>query len=292
MQTMVRSHGELTGEVAQRTDSELVDQVHAGLEAGEFRVAFQPIVHAQSRELDSVECLLRWQHPHYGLLFPGAFERALRDHAVAHRMSRLVLDVACRELRAQRDAGHDIPRVAINVQPSQLLDDRLITEIDRAARRYDVQPSSLELELLESEETLALVATREFTSPIRAMGVRLALDDFGTGYSSLAVLASAHVDSVKLAREFLCCQSSCEPGRTARVMRGVFGMLADLQLRTVVEGVESGEQLDWLAMHPAVYAQGYFVGRPGDGFPSREPVSRAGGNEEGEVMAARDVLCC
>ncbi|WP_166653526.1 EAL domain-containing protein [Paraburkholderia flava] len=270
MQKRVRSRGALTAtaEVAERLDAELVDEVHVGLDHGQFHVAFQPIVHAQSGALDSVECLLRWQHPHYGLLFPGAFERALSDRSVAHRMSALVLDVACRELRAQRDAGQEIPSVAINVLPSQLLDDRLRTEIDGVTRRYNIQPSSLELELVESEETLALVVTREFTAPIRDMGVRLALDDFGTGYSSLAVLASAHVDSVKLAREFLLGQSSGDPGRTARVMRGAFAMLEDFQLRTVVEGVETGEQLDWLASHTAVYAQGYFVGRPDYVFPS------------------------
>jgi EAL domain-containing protein (putative c-di-GMP-specific phosphodiesterase class I) len=181
---------------------------------------------------------------------------------------RLVLDVACRELRMQRDAGHEVlPLVAINVQPSQLLDDRIPAEIDEATRRYGVHPSSLELELVESEETLKLVVTREFTSPLRSMGVRLALDDFGTGYSSLAALAAANVDSVKLAREFL---SSRAPDRAAKVLERMFDLLGELQLRVVVEGVERGEQLDWLAAYPAVYAQGYFIGRPGYEFPSVE----------------------
>jgi EAL domain-containing protein (putative c-di-GMP-specific phosphodiesterase class I) len=277
MQKTVRSRGAQTAEVAERRDAELVDEVHLGLEHGQFHVAFQPIVHAQSGALDSVECLVRWQHPHYGLLFPGTFERALSDPSVAHRMSALVLDVACRALCTQREAGQETPSVAINVLPSQLLDDRLRTEIDRVTRRYDIPPASLELELVESEETLALVVTREFTAPIRDMGVRLSLDDFGTGYSSLAVLAAAHVDSVKLAREFLLGQSPLDAGRTARVMRSAFEMLADLQLRTVVEGVESGEQLDWLATHPTVYAQGYFVGRPGYVFPSRSHAHAAVG---------------
>lgn len=260
--------GSADADVLRHSGGPLVDQVHAGLDAGQFRVAFQPIVHARSRRLDSVECLLRWQHPRYGLLLPGAFERALDDTGVAHRVSRLVLDVACRALREQRDAGHDAPFVAINVQPSQLLDDRLKTSIDDITRRYNVDPSAFELELVESEATLKLVVTREFTAPLKALGVRLALDDFGTGYSSLAALALANVDSVKLARDFLRARSNREPARTVSVMQSAFDLFDKLQLRTVVEGVENAEQIDWLATHPNVYAQGYFIGRPGYQFPS------------------------
>jgi EAL domain-containing protein (putative c-di-GMP-specific phosphodiesterase class I) len=246
-----------------------------GLRAGEFAVAFQPIVHAQTRVLNAVECLLRWQHPEYGLLLPGAFEPALHDPAVAHEAARFVLDVACRGLRNKPHAVDAPPLVAINIQASQLLDDRLAALVAEVTGRYGVPASSFELEIVENEETLCLVATREFTAPLRAMGVRLALDDFGTGYSSLAALAGAHVDTVKLAREFLRHGSlradsrtdSCIDSRTASVLRSVIEMVDRLGMRTVVEGVESDEQMAWLAALPTVYAQGYALGKPQYDFP-------------------------
>ena len=242
-------------------------RIIAGLSAGEFAVAFQPVVHAQTGALFGVECLLRWRHPQYGLLLPGAFEFALHDPAVAYEATRFVLDVACQRLRDTLAAGGVAPLVAINIQPAQLLDDSLVQMIDEFTRRHDVPASRLELELVENEETLTLVSTREFTAPLRSLGVQLALDDFGTGYSSLATLAGAQVDAVKLAREFLHHGPLRDDSRTACVMRSVIDMLGRLGLRTVVEGVESAEQMAWLATLPGLYVQGYYIGKPIYEFP-------------------------
>lgn len=247
-------------------------RIIAGLRAGEFWVAFQPVVHAQTRALFGVECLLRWQHPQYGLLLPGAFESALHDPAVAHDATRFVLDVACQRLRDTLRAGGALPLVAINVQPCQLLDNSLVQMIEELTRRDGVPASRIELELVENEETLPLVATREFTAPLRSLGVQLALDDFGTGHSSLAMLAGAQVDAVKLAREFLCHGPLRADSRSACVVRGVIDMLERLGMRTVVEGVESAEQMAWLAALPRVYAQGYYVGKPVHEFPAPHEV--------------------
>ena len=243
-------------------------RIIAGLRAGEFMVAFQPVVHASTRALFGVECLLRWRHPRYGLLLPGAFEPALHDPAVAHEVTRFVLDVACQRLRDTRRAGGALPLVAVNVQPAQLLDDSLVQMIDEFTRRDGVPASCIELELVENEETLPLIATREFTVPLRSRGVQLALDDFGTGYASLATLAGAQVDAVKLAREFLDHGPLRADSRGACVLRSVIDMLGRLGMRTVVEGVECAEQMAWLAALPTVYAQGYYIGRPEYEFPA------------------------
>jgi EAL domain-containing protein (putative c-di-GMP-specific phosphodiesterase class I) len=243
-------------------------RVIAGLRAGEFAVAFQPVVHAQTRALFGVECLLRWRHPQYGLLLPGAFESALHDPAVAHEATRFVLDIACQRLRETARAGGALPLVAINIQPSQLLDDSLVRLIEEFTRRDGVPASRIELELLENEETLPLVATREFTAPLRSLGVQLALDDFGTGYSSLAMLAGAQVDAVKLAREFFRSGPLRAESRSTCVIRAVIDMIERLGMRAVVEGVENAEQMAWLAALPTVYAQGYYIGKPVYEFPA------------------------
>jgi EAL domain-containing protein (putative c-di-GMP-specific phosphodiesterase class I) len=237
-------------------------RVRDGLIAGEFSVAFQPIIHAQTWAVDTVECLLRWRHPQYGLLLPGAFDYAFESHEVAHEVTRFVLDTACRAISEQTRADCAPPFFAINIQPSQLLDDQLKDLIHEITGRYGIDPSILELELVESEEVLKLVVMQEFTAPLRSMGVKLSLDDFGTGYSSLATLALAHVDSVKLAREFLQSGALHPLSRTAWVVQTIIELVDKLELKMVVEGVETKEQLAWLEKYPKVYAQGYYVGRP------------------------------
>ncbi|WP_168991501.1 EAL domain-containing protein [Paraburkholderia sp. UYCP14C] len=243
-------------------------RIIAGLHAGEFTVAFQPVVHVQTRALSGVECLLRWRHPQYGLLLPGAFESALHDPAVAHEATRFVLDVAFQRLRDRLRAGGAPPLVAIKVQPCQLLDDSLVRTIDELTRRDGVLASRTELELVENEETLAVVATREFTAPLRSLGVQLALDDFGTGYSSLATLAGARVDAVKLAREFFRLGPQHADSRAACVIRGVIDIVERLGMRAVVQGVENAAQMAWLATLPTVYAQGHYVGKAMYEYPA------------------------
>ncbi len=182
-----------------------------------------------------------------------------------------MLDVACQRLRDTLRTGGALPLVAINVQPCQLLDDSLVRTIDELTRRDGVPASRIELELVENEETLAVVATREFTAPLRSLGVQLALDDFGTGYSSLATLAGARVDAVKLAREFFRHGSLQADSRAACVIRGVIDIVERLGMRVVVEGVESAAQLAWLAALPTlptIYAQGHYVGKPIYEFPA------------------------
>ncbi len=245
----------------------LSESVRVGLCAGEFRIAFQPIIHAQTQMLDSVECLLRWQHPRYGLLLPDTFKDAFDDPVVAHEVTRSVLDTVCRQLGELKQAGCPLPSVAINIQPSQLLGDQLVNQIVAATGRYGIEPSLLNLEIVENEEALQLLMLRQFTEPLRDIGVGLALDDFGTGYSSLAVLARASIDSVKLAREFLGPAMLQRSDRTMRLVKNIITLLDELGLKTIVEGVETREQRVWLSQYPGIRLQGYYVGKPTYDFP-------------------------
>ena len=239
----------------------LVERVARGLKANEFRVAFQPIVHAQTGSLSGVECLLRWQHPDFGLLSPGSFLGAFSDLNIARETSYFVLESACRQLAELPKAGIDLPsHVAINIEPSQLIDDALSKRIKAVTRTYAVDPSLLELELLETEDVAKILAVHEFTRPLKRLGVRFAIDDFGSGYSSLTTLSRMHVDTVKLTRDFLYAIPASELSCT--VVSTVLDLFARLGVTSVAEGVETGEQFDWLARHAEVLVQGYYIAPP------------------------------
>jgi len=241
-------------------DEKLAQQIRRGLRAGEFGVAFQPVVHAQSLKLLNVECLLRWQHPEYGLLLPECFALAFEDRDTAREVSEFMLESVCLQLAEMRRTGLSLPSAAINIQPSQLLDETLGSTVRDTTGRHGIDPMLLEFELVATEDASTLLSTQEFTRSLRQLGVRLALNDFGSGYSPLAMLGTAQIDTVKLARGFLA-RVPASP-RDCVVMTGLLDMLDKLDMRVVVEGVESEAQLRWLRQRPEVFVQGYHVARP------------------------------
>ena len=238
----------------------LTDQILKGLQDGEFYVAYQPVVDTRTCSLLGVECLLRWRHPRFGLILPGSFIHAFENGRVARAVSYFVLESACQQLADLREAGLPLPRVAINIQPTQLEDEELVEKIILVTSRHGIDPSLIELELLETEDAFKLLSIPDHTKVLKELGVRFALDDFGSGYSSLAMLGSVHIDTVKLAREFLV-DIPTSP-RACAVVSGILHLLGKLGFTIVVEGVETPDQFRWLTLHPGIYVQGYHIARP------------------------------
>jgi EAL domain-containing protein (putative c-di-GMP-specific phosphodiesterase class I) len=244
---------------ATEVNDTLVVQVLDGLRSREFSVDFQPIVHVRTRGLQAVECLLRWRRPQYGLLLPAAFSQVFLNPDVAAEVCDFVLDEACRQLSELRREGKTLPRIAVNIQPHQLARGDLANTICKIAARHGVDPSLIELEIVETEACASLLAAW-LVQPLRDIGVRLALDDFGTGYSCLSALGSLYVDTVKLAREFLVDVPAS--GRACDLAGGILKILGQLNIAVVVEGVETASHWGWLEQYPDVHAQGYYVCTP------------------------------
>ncbi|WP_167306359.1 EAL domain-containing protein [Caballeronia arationis] len=231
-----------------------------GLRDGEFAVAYQPVVKARTLDLLAVECLIRWQHPDLGVLLPGSFMTALEDTITARAISYFVLETACRQLGGLQHSGVLSARATINIQPSQLADRELSERIVETCSRYQIEPSLIELELLETENASQVLTVSDYTRPFEKLGVRFALDDFGSGYSSLAMLGSTRIQTIKLDRAFIAGVPAST--RACTLLTGVLQLLHRMGFLVVVEGVETLEQLRWLALHPEVFVQGYYIARP------------------------------
>ncbi|MDR5753207.1 MULTISPECIES: EAL domain-containing protein [unclassified Caballeronia] len=231
-----------------------------GLRDGEFTVAYQPVVKAKTLDLLAVECLIRWQHPELGVLLPGSFMTALEDTVTARAISYFVLETACHQLAGLQHSGVSSARATINIQPSQLADRELSERIVEACSRNQIEPSLIELELLETENASQVLNVSDYTRPFEKLGVRFALDDFGSGYSSLAMLGSTRIQTIKLDRAFIAGVPAST--RACTLLTSILQLLDRMGFLVVVEGVETMEQLRWLALHPEVFVQGYYIARP------------------------------
>ena len=213
----------------------------------ELRLEYQPVVDLGTGRTVAVEALLRWDHPLRGPVAPSEVIPVAEATGLILPLGRWVIARACRE------AADLMVSVTVNVSPRQLEDPGLVLHVARCLHETGLHPWSLVLELTESE----LVADVEVAAPVLAdlkrLGVRIALDDVGTGHSRMSYLRAFPVDIIKLGRELV---------DDPRLCRAFVGLGRELDLATVVEGIERPEQLAELRAMGCDLGQGYLFARP------------------------------
>jgi diguanylate cyclase (GGDEF)-like protein len=170
------------------------------VERSELRLHYQPIVDLRTGAVASVEALVRWQHPHLGLLHPAAFIPLAEDTGTIVGVGSWVLETACHQLRAWQA---DLPglSLSVNVSGLQLQGTRIIDDLQRAICQSGIDPGSFILEMTETI-LIAEPAAEAMLRKLKELGARLAIDDFGTGYSSISYLRRFPFDILKIDMEF------------------------------------------------------------------------------------------
>jgi len=234
-------------------------ELRNALSCGEFCLHYQPQVSMATGRVESVEALIRWNHPTRGLIMPGEFIAFAEMRGLIDDLGDWVLREATRCAAGWYSAGYPL-RVSVNVSPSQLGRVELIPMIRATLNRYGLPPRLLEIEITEA----AILHNGEFSSEriegLRRDGVSVALDDFGTGYSNLAQLMGLPMDRLKLDRSLL---DTIATDRRQQVMAScTIAMARDLGFEVVAEGVETLEQLELLRAFGCDIVQGYYFSRP------------------------------
>jgi diguanylate cyclase (GGDEF)-like protein len=229
------------------------------IERGEFELVFQPEVSAATLGVAVVEALIRWRMPDGSLLVPEQFLSIAEDSGLIVDISNWVLQAAVEAAARWHHGAWPEVRVAINVSPKQLLDQRFVDRLQGLLQEHRLPTRCIEIELTESVLQTG-PATIEALKRLRAKGVAIALDDFGTGYSSFASLERLPLTRVKLDRSLIA--SIDVSPRSAAIARGIISMCQGLGLEITAEGVERTAQLALLVGHRLMYLQGYLFARP------------------------------
>ncbi|WP_433825438.1 putative bifunctional diguanylate cyclase/phosphodiesterase [Actinoplanes sp. CA-015351] len=255
-------------EQAAQAHARLGGELRRALDAGEFRVVYQPLVSLGTGRIIGAEALVRWAHPERGLVSPADFIPAAERTGLIVPLGRFVLRETCRQAAAWITAfGPDtITKVGPNVSVRQLHDPDFIDDVKAAIADSGLRADRLVLELTESAVLRGPQALRVLHD-LHDMGVRLALDDFGTGESSLSLLRAFPAAIVKLDKSFVDGIEVDELGTPAAdarqaVARAVVQLAGALGLDTVAEGIENQEQADRLHRLGYTVGQGYHLGRP------------------------------
>ncbi|HEX8988517.1 MAG TPA: EAL domain-containing protein [Rhodocyclaceae bacterium] len=243
----------------------LLEEVAAGIDAGQFVLWYLPAVDLASGKVLGVEALVRWRHPSRGLLAPADFLPQIYKSNLIVRLGDWVVQEALAQWERWRSEGLDLP-VSINVALRQLLHGSFVATLKAALERHpEMPPGRLQLELAESASADYLAEICEVMESCRRIGVRFAIDDFGTGFSSLNYFRHLPADTLKIDRSFI--DAMHENDDDFLLVRGIIAV-ADAFGRTVVaEGVSNAEQGARLLSMGCRVVQGYGLARP---MPPRE----------------------
>jgi len=226
----------------------------------ELKLHYQPQIDSITGRGLSVEALVRWQHPEWGLVYPDRFIAVAEETGLIVPIGIWVLRTACLQAKAWQDNDGPFTRVAVNLSPRQFFEKDLFQTIKEVLAETGLKPSSLELEITESAVMQDPERTLHVMQQLHDLGVQLSIDDFGTGYSSLTYLRRFPVHSVKIDRSFVLDLPGDEGSMT--LVRAIIALAHELKLNVIAEGVETEEQLAYLKTHQCDVLQGYLFSRP------------------------------
>jgi len=230
------------------------------LKNGEFRLHYQPQIRLSDGRIVGAEALIRWQRPDGDLVAPGRFIAAAEQSGLIIQIGQWVLNEACRQAVAWRNAGLPDLVVSVNLSVVQFRRSNLLHDVTMALAGSGLPAERLELELTESVLLHDTDAALQTLLALKRIGVKLAIDDFGTGYSSLSYVKRPPVDKLKIDRSFV--HELGESAEDAAIVRAIIQLGHTLQLEVVAEGVETRAQLDFLGANGCDQVQGFLVGRP------------------------------
>ncbi|MDO8270701.1 MAG: EAL domain-containing protein [Gammaproteobacteria bacterium] len=248
-------------DVEVRTRVRLGMELRQALVTNQLFVQYQPQVEIQTGRIVGVEALLRWQHPERGLISPTVFVPIAEKTGLMVALGQWILQEACRQARSWLDAGIPPILIAINLSGLQFKSPHeLEIQISNILAETGLPRQHLELELTESMLMEASQEHNDVLLRLRASGLRLAIDDFGTGYSSLDYLRRFPVDRIKIAQNFIADLTS-NSGDVA-IVKAALSLARELGIPSIVEGVETAEQLELLKMWGCREVQGYYYSKP------------------------------
>jgi diguanylate cyclase (GGDEF)-like protein/PAS domain S-box-containing protein len=238
---------------------EIEGKLRRALERDQFQLHYQPRVDLASGRILGAEALIRWYIPGEPPILPERFIALAEETGLITPIGKWVLHSACAQNKAWQDLGLPPVVVSVNVSARQFRSNNFVRSVAESLQETGLAACYLEIELTESvmHDAPQLVA---MLGELKRLGVQIAIDDFGTGYSSLSSLKRFPVDRLKVDRSFV--EHIATDPDDAAIVRTVIALGRNLELKVVAEGVETGDQMQFLREHACDEVQGFYFSRP------------------------------
>lgn len=236
---------------------ELINNLRFALSRNEFELYYQPQIDIQKNKLIGVEALLRWNSPN-GSIPPSKFIPLAEETNIIVPIGEWILNEACKMGVKLINLGFPII-VGVNVSAMQFKEAYLVELVERILKETGLPPAALDIEITEGILMDNNITTCRILRELKEMGVGLSIDDFGTGYSSLAYLKNYVVDRLKIDRSFIKDIPNQDDGAIAKT---IIALSKSLGIKSIAEGIEEKEQMDFLLENGCDEIQGYYYSKP------------------------------
>ncbi|MEJ2622691.1 MAG: bifunctional diguanylate cyclase/phosphodiesterase [Candidatus Thiodiazotropha sp.] len=240
----------------------LASNLHNAILQNELILYYQPQFELTTQEICGVEALVRWQNRDLGLLSPDKFIPLAEETEVIGEMGAWIMKEACRQMKTWQESGvmRSDKTISVNLSAKQFDHNNLLEEIERTLTATGLSPSCLELEITETTMMRSTRVTSETLSKLRKLGVKVAIDDFGTGYSSLNYLKQLPITRLKIDKTFV--SDIPDDLNDVAISKAIIAMANNLLLDVLAEGIETGEQHQFMIRQGCRVGQGYLFARP------------------------------
>lgn len=238
----------------------LQSSLRHALERHELLLYYQPQVSLKTGEIVGAEALVRWQHPERGLISPDKFIPIAEETGLIVPIGEWVLKTACQQTKIWQNAGFSDLRISVNLSSRQFSQIDLRHQLVAILMETGLDPKYIELELTESMLVHNTEVAIRRLNALKSLGVEIAIDDFGTGYSSLSYLQQFPFDILKIDRCFI--HKITDNPNNAAITKAIIEMAKTLNLKLMVEGVETEAELSFVCQNQCDGMQGYLFSRP------------------------------
>lgn len=239
---------------------ELETALRKALQNKELVLYYQPKLHIKNGAINGVEALIRWIHPKLGTIDPGQLIVLAEETGLSMQIGEWALREACRTNKYWQDEGYEHISISVNLSPKQFHDPDIARLIESILRETQLNPTYLELEINESTVMDDIETATEILTKIKATGVQLSIDHFGTGYTSISHLKRFPISSIKIDKSFI--KGVPHTPNDVAITNAFIALAHNLGVEVIAAGVETAEQVEYLAKQDCDMVQGYFLSHP------------------------------
>jgi diguanylate cyclase (GGDEF)-like protein/PAS domain S-box-containing protein len=226
----------------------------------EFKVYYQPIVSLKDGHIQGMEALIRWEHPHRGLIHPAEFIPVTEETGMILTIGEWVLRTVCQQAKQWEDMGYPGIEIAVNFSARQFEDKNLPELVKKIVQETQRKSFTLDIEITETIAMRDIDFSIKILKDLKKIGLNIAIDDFGIGYSSFMCLKLFPIDVLKIDRTFV--HDIMVNDESKAIASSVIALSRNLNLKVIAEGVETKEQLWFLQEQRCDAAQGYLFSKP------------------------------
>ena len=253
-------HQDFEHDALQKLDLE--QELRLALETKQLTFHYQPLVSLKEKKIYAAEALIRWIKPDGSFIPPDVFIPLAEQTGLIKKIGSLAMEQACKQLAEWRKQGLVDIKISINISSVEFQSNRLITNMLKYIKEYDVDGKQLIIEVTESLFMEDKASVQVTMLELQKAGVTFALDDFGKGYSSLSYLQALPIDYLKIDKAFL--KNVTSNKQSSAIARTIIDVGINLDLKVIAEGIEDQASLDYVTHHRCDLGQGYYLYRPMD----------------------------